>query len=297
MHRVAHGLCIEDNGREDISFTTVELAHRSQDGYDGFWGHFAPRENPTFDPKDSKSSKFLRHFHVKRADILVYNVQVFELPAPDDHPTAKLVYVATSSLRKLAAVSTAQPDIPEELPETHAAFDDATLQQPLQKNSVLVLKAALQARDLHTSGRKSDLVARLSAALGDQEGQGDREGGDDADAERDGEGEGEDLLLRPLSKNTVPQLRAALKSRNLDSSGRKADLLGRLSAALGGEGGESEEDGDSEERGSDGDDSDANGMPPCRPPSLVVCSELLVYSLELDSMHVLLMCLLRWRRR
>ena len=257
MHRVAHGLCIEDNGREDISFTTVELAHRSQDGYDGFWGHFEPRENPTYDPKDSKSSKFLRHFHVKRADILVYNVQVFELPAPDDHPTAKLVYVATSSLRKLAAVSTAQPDIPEELPETHAAFDDATLQQPLQKNSVMVLKAALQARDLDTSGRKSDLVARLSAALGAQEGQGDREGGDDADAE-------DSALLHPLQRNTVVALRAECERRNLDSAGLKAVLVARLCEAMEGEGGEGNGDGD---RDGDGLAGAATVEPEVRAPS------------------------------
>ena len=76
LHRVAHGLCIEDALHDKITFSTVEMAHNAQEGYTGFWGYFTLKENPTFDPKDTKSSKYMRHYHVKRSDILVYNVQV-----------------------------------------------------------------------------------------------------------------------------------------------------------------------------------------------------------------------------
>ena len=80
----------------------------------------------------------------------------------------------TESLRKLSTVSTAQPPIPEDVPDTHAPFDDSTLKQPLDKNTLPMLRAALEARKLDASGLKAVLVARLSAALGAEEGNGER---------------------------------------------------------------------------------------------------------------------------
>ena len=121
-----------------------------------------------------------------------------------------------------------------------------------------MLRAALEARKLDASGLKAVLVARLSAALGAEEGNGEgngREGGDAGGGGGGGNGgtaEGDGVagppLQRPLSKNTLPVLRDALKARNLSFAGRsKAVLVACLSAALGDDegGGEDESEGES----------------------------------------------------
>ena len=74
---------IADSCDDKISFTAVELEHHPQEGYPGFFGHFSLKENPHFDVKDKKSGlKYVRHQNVTRADILVYDVTVFETNAP-----------------------------------------------------------------------------------------------------------------------------------------------------------------------------------------------------------------------
>ena len=123
LQRVANGVCIADAEAEDIVFSTAVMEHHPQDGWDGFWGWFAPKPNALHDPNKSKSgTKFVRQQNVSRADILVYNVQVWSAPAPEGHPTKTVVRVKPESLDALALVSTEQPPVPadeSELPETH----------------------------------------------------------------------------------------------------------------------------------------------------------------------------------
>ena len=66
--------------------------------------------------KDS-GGKFVRHHGVTRQDVLVHNVSVFQRLNPledDEQETVKLLYVSTSSLRKLADVSVSQPTLPDD---------------------------------------------------------------------------------------------------------------------------------------------------------------------------------------
>ena len=124
LQRVANGLCLADALAEDIVFSTSVLEHHPQVGLRGFWGHFNLKLNPHFDVQDKKSgNKYVRQLRVTRADILVYNVQIFEPPAPAGHPTKKLLRVKAESLRALAEVSSEQPHVSSEgdadLPDTH----------------------------------------------------------------------------------------------------------------------------------------------------------------------------------
>lgn len=78
LHRVAHGLFIEDAVQSELSFTTAEYNHVPQEVVDGFWGHFEPALNGAFDPNDKTTgTKFARHHNVGRDSIVLYNVQVW----------------------------------------------------------------------------------------------------------------------------------------------------------------------------------------------------------------------------
>eukprot|EP00965_Chrysotila_dentata_P152116 5026546-Pleurochrysis_carterae.AAC.1 len=46
LHRVAHGLVIEEAMAPNISFSTAEYTHTPQPGMNGFWGHFSQTPNP-----------------------------------------------------------------------------------------------------------------------------------------------------------------------------------------------------------------------------------------------------------
>lgn len=77
LHRVAHGMCIDDALERELSFTTSEYMHTPQEGVDGLWGTFEPALNPSFDPTNKKSgTKFARHHNITRDAIVVYNVKV-----------------------------------------------------------------------------------------------------------------------------------------------------------------------------------------------------------------------------
>lgn len=43
LHRVTHGLTLEDATNSEISFTTTEYEHSPQDGVQGLWGTFLPK--------------------------------------------------------------------------------------------------------------------------------------------------------------------------------------------------------------------------------------------------------------
>lgn len=77
LHRVAHGLFIQDALEAELSFTTAEYTHIPQEDIPGLWGVFEPAENPTYDARDKKTgTKFARHQNVGREVILVYDVKV-----------------------------------------------------------------------------------------------------------------------------------------------------------------------------------------------------------------------------
>ena len=158
--RVANGLCLVDAVADNIKFTAVELEHHPQAGFPGFYGHFELKKNPHFDVKDKKSGlKYVRHQHVTRADILVYNVGIFETDAPAGDPKKKQQRVSLESLRRLAEVSNAQPAVTDgNVPTTHARggegdADEGELRRPLHKNTVPVLRAALESRGTRTRAR------------------------------------------------------------------------------------------------------------------------------------------------
>ena len=155
--RVANGLCIADALEKDIKFTAVELQHHPQEGFPGFYGHFTLKENPHFDPKDKKMGlKYVRHVHVTREQILVYDVDIFETEAPAGASKKKLQRVSLESLRRLAEVSNAQPAVTDgNVPRTHARDgegdgDEGELRRPLRLNTVSVLRSALEARGART---------------------------------------------------------------------------------------------------------------------------------------------------
>ena len=122
LHRVVNHACLYAATAANITFTTTEYAHFPQQGFPGLWGHFQPKENPRYDPKDRKSGpKFVRHQQISRASVKVYDVQVFQRPSPVQGEKGKVIYVAADSLRALSAATTNHPPIPSTLPETHTA--------------------------------------------------------------------------------------------------------------------------------------------------------------------------------
>eukprot|EP00965_Chrysotila_dentata_P131274 4339742-Pleurochrysis_carterae.AAC.1 len=55
LHRVVHGIFVDDTSKKDVNFTTLEYVHSPQPGCPGLLGTFHAKENPHFDPKDAKS--------------------------------------------------------------------------------------------------------------------------------------------------------------------------------------------------------------------------------------------------
>ena len=77
--RVAHGACLFLALEEDISITCLAYEHHEQQGHAGFWGTFTKKKNPAYNPSDPKcGTQFVRLPNVTRAEILVYDVRVFE---------------------------------------------------------------------------------------------------------------------------------------------------------------------------------------------------------------------------
>ena len=207
LQRVANGISIADAQADDIVFSTAVLEHHPQEGLHGFWGHFSPKPNPAFDASDSKTgTKFIRQQEVRRADILVYNVQIFDAPAPAGHAKKKVVRVKVESLRALAEVSNEQPPVPTDdaqLPVTHGGLGGT---QPYagtaapwwtarcKKLTVSELRQQLDARGLDNTGHKSELCKRLVEAGPDAE----EEAGEEQEAEEQeahgnsGDGSGND---------------------------------------------------------------------------------------------------------
>eukprot|EP00965_Chrysotila_dentata_P054416 1805161-Pleurochrysis_carterae.AAC.1 len=54
LHRVAHGLIIENATAPCLSFSTSEYRHFPQPGVPGFWGNFSLAPNPAYDERDPR---------------------------------------------------------------------------------------------------------------------------------------------------------------------------------------------------------------------------------------------------
>ena len=129
LHRVVHGACLYTATDPDLEISTTAYAHHPQSDFPGFWGHFVPQKNPEHEPGNKSSgTRFVRHHQVKRTQIVLYDVQVFQTRDPSGD--GKLLRVSTDSLRALAAATPEQPAIPEQLPPSHAAQQQPQDQEP-----------------------------------------------------------------------------------------------------------------------------------------------------------------------
>ena len=119
LHRVAHGACIADATAPDILITTLEYVHTPQEGFSGFFGTFAPKANPQYDPRNAKKTggKHLRHKNVDRSCIKMYNVATFS----ERKRSVNLLRVTLHSLVMLAD-SCDGYELPPNIPRTHGAL-------------------------------------------------------------------------------------------------------------------------------------------------------------------------------
>ena len=222
LHRVANGVFMEDALTESILFTTLEYTHFPQAGYTGFCGHFRPKLNPNFDPKDRKSGdKFVRHHGRTREDVVVYDVGIFETAAPDGYDKKKLMHVTVDSLRRLARARPMYVCLPdEELPVTHGGRGEQTAAD-LSKKSVPELRNECKARGLSSTGRKAELIKRLQGEeeergeeSGGEESGGEEEGGEEEGGEEEGE-EGEPEVEVEVEVEAQPPRRAVRAQHGL----------------------------------------------------------------------------------
>lgn len=97
---------------KDVTVDMAEYTHHPPPGLDamGFLGFFEPSINARYNPNQAGSKKFLRHYGLPRADLLVLDVQTFT--------ASKKLYVQTASLRLLEK---AYPrfKLPAQLPALH----------------------------------------------------------------------------------------------------------------------------------------------------------------------------------
>ena len=82
---------------DDDVIDVTEYAHSGLEGYDGFFGAFRAKENPTWDTNVPGSLKFIKHRDVLRAQVKVFNVQVWK-------DGGRALRAHLGSLRGLAAV-------------------------------------------------------------------------------------------------------------------------------------------------------------------------------------------------
>ena len=122
LHRVVHGLLIDDATDPNLRFTSAEYVHSAQDGVPGLWGTFEKKENPLYDPKDPrKGTMYVRHHDLSREVVCLYAVETFTTKdkAADGEVTTSL-RVKASTLERLASVC---PDVcmPSRLPASHVS--------------------------------------------------------------------------------------------------------------------------------------------------------------------------------
>lgn len=96
---------------EDMLDVT-EYEHVPQPGVNGYFGTFRSLRNEAHNEKTRGSTVFVRHRDVKRADIVVFNVQ---MQGSGEHD----LRVTLDSLRKLANAMPDTHKIPSVIPSTH----------------------------------------------------------------------------------------------------------------------------------------------------------------------------------
>ena len=125
LHRVVHGLIIDDATCPDLAFTSTEYVHVPQPDVSGFWGTFGLKANSVYDPKDArKGTKFIRHHHVGRAVIRLYGVETFTTKEKmaDGGGVTTVLRVKASSLERLSKVCPGW-QMPSTLPQTHTGVE------------------------------------------------------------------------------------------------------------------------------------------------------------------------------
>lgn len=94
----------------------TEFEHTPQHGVSGFFGKFKPLKNEHFNKNIRGSLKLVRHRDVKRADVVVFNVQMFG--------SGDSIQVELSSLRELQEALPQDHPIPPRLPVSHQQRGD-----------------------------------------------------------------------------------------------------------------------------------------------------------------------------
>jgi len=123
LHRVVHGVCIDDATDPDLHFTAGVYDHTPQRGFSGFWGIFELRPNPLYDPKDPrKGTKFVRLKDVRRDAICLYAVETFTTKEKVNGEMQTCLRVKASSLDRLSQVCPHMP-MPAKLPGTHVKIE------------------------------------------------------------------------------------------------------------------------------------------------------------------------------
>lgn len=89
----------------------TEYEHTPQPGCSGFFGTFKPLHNSDYDSNTRGALAYVRHRDVKRADIIVYNVQV--------SGKATELRVALESLRQLQSAMPDSHSLPTSIPRSH----------------------------------------------------------------------------------------------------------------------------------------------------------------------------------
>ena len=121
LHRVVHGLVIDDAKEPGLRFTSAEYVHTPLPKVLGLWGTFAPMLNLAYDPRDpKKGTMYIRHQDLDRSVIKLYHVQTFitkEKVAGGSRPTAVL-RVKASSLDLLSRICPNLP-MPSKIPSSH----------------------------------------------------------------------------------------------------------------------------------------------------------------------------------
>lgn len=131
LARVAHGCSMEEATSPEITFAVGEYNHEPQDGVLGFLGTFTKKLNEAHNPADKRTgNKFVKHLHVTRGDIVMYDVRTFvdrlklAENAANELPHTDCLRIAPISLLKLAALRPEFP-CPNVWPPSHKKVREA----------------------------------------------------------------------------------------------------------------------------------------------------------------------------
>ena len=78
LHRISNGIFLENALCPHIRFSSAEYSQVVQSSaHGGFWGRFAPKANPNFDPLNAKKGpQYIRRHQMSREEVKLYDVQV-----------------------------------------------------------------------------------------------------------------------------------------------------------------------------------------------------------------------------